>query len=114
MDSIPNEIMSILKEIVNHRSDVMLLAAQQRAKFEGWLKFELAGALCATENVRNVELEPPYDSGGKADLRFKTDSETWYIWSQRPRTSLVRANAPTLNHCRPIWPLPRPPSRCIM
>lgn len=77
--NIPEMIKSTLKEIIARRRDVMILAARQRAKFEGWLKFELAAALSTRNGIQSVDLETQYITGGKSDLSFKVDGITWYI-----------------------------------
>ncbi len=51
----------------------------QRAKYEGWLKTELAAALALHEGVKTVDIEPPYPRGGRADLSFQVDRTTWYV-----------------------------------
>ena len=79
MANIPEMIKSTLKEIIARRRDVMILAARQRAKFEGWLKFELAAALSTRNGIQSVDLETQYITGGKSDLSFKVDGITWYI-----------------------------------
>ena len=38
-------VKAILKDITLRRRDVMAVAVPQRAKYEGWLKMELAAAL---------------------------------------------------------------------
>lgn len=46
MDATACEILSsACAEILKNRKDVLTMACQQRAKFEGWLKFELAEAI---------------------------------------------------------------------
>jgi hypothetical protein len=67
-----------LKEIASRRHDVVLLAARQRAKFEGWLKFELAAALSTQSKIQNLALEKPY-SNTLADLAFEADGATCYV-----------------------------------
>jgi hypothetical protein len=79
MANIPEMIKSTLQEIIARRWDVMMLAARQRAKFEGWLKFELAAALSIRNDIQSVDLETQYTTGGKSDLSFKVDGTTWYI-----------------------------------
>lgn len=49
----------------------MGLAVSQRAKFEGWLKLELAGKLTDL-GLSNVQFETSYQ-GGRADLSFGPD-----------------------------------------
>jgi hypothetical protein len=63
-------IQLLLRDILRQRKDVALLACQQRAKFEGWLKFELASALNRAAGFENVILEDGYLNGGRSDLSF--------------------------------------------
>ena len=46
-----------LRMILKTRKDIVMLACQQRSKFEGWLKFELAGALNRDLDIQNVIFE---------------------------------------------------------
>lgn len=79
MAEIVEIVRSILKEVAVNRRNVMLLAAKQRAKFGGWLKFELAAALASREESQRVTLEDQYSTGGRSDLSFKVDGTTWHV-----------------------------------
>ncbi len=85
---------------MSRRLDVLILAARQRAKFEGWLKIELAAALCASGEFHNVRLEPPYKGEGKADLGFEIGEATWYVEIKTANTNW-RAEG-VENRTRPI------------
>ncbi len=67
-DRLPRLIRSAIIGIVNGHPSIMQLALRQRAKFEGWLKFELAGAL-AQSGMDNVRTEIGH-SAGRADVTF--------------------------------------------
>jgi hypothetical protein len=56
----------------------MALAASQRAKFENWLKFELA-ACAAKQGAGELALEPPSGPGSRADLGFTYKRHRYYI-----------------------------------
>jgi hypothetical protein len=79
MGKIAETVRAVLVKLASNRKDVMLLATRQRAKFEGWLKFELAAALASQVDIRNVTLEAPYSTQGRADLSFEANGATWYI-----------------------------------
>ena len=55
-------------EILSANEDLVSIAVKQRAKFEGWLKFELANKL--KKSNKNTEVEYPYpnNSNQHADL----------------------------------------------
>jgi len=100
MTEVTGIVRSVLKGIALSREAVLLLAAQQRAKFEGWLKFELATALASRGDIRNVTLEAPYGTGDRADLSFETNGTTWYI---EIKTANTNWRAPGLeNKTRPV------------
>jgi hypothetical protein len=79
MAEVTGIVRAILKDIVVGRRDVMMLATRQRAKFEGWLKFELAAALSSLDGIHRVVLEDRYITGGRADLSFEVRGTTWYV-----------------------------------
>ena len=87
MDHVPNIAKAILKDITLRRTDVMAVAVPQRAKYEGWLKMELAAALAHLEGVQMMDIEPPYPRGGRADLSFQADRTTWYVELKTSNTS---------------------------
>jgi len=62
-----------IREIVVSRSKVLSVALCQRSKFEGWLKLELAER--ALTQGLDVEFEPTFPLGGRADLAI-VDAET--------------------------------------
>src|SRR5436190_23834073 len=56
-------------DVLEQRRPLLNVAVRKRAKFEGWLKFELA--LHAEQHgATNVEVETPSDSGSRSDLSF--------------------------------------------
>lgn len=60
--------------IVGAHPGVMEIACRQRAKFEGWLKFELAQYLTEV-GAAMVEVEPGYKSGERCDLAFTYEGQ---------------------------------------
>jgi len=79
MDSVPHIVKAVLKDITLRRRNVMAVAVPKRAKYEGWLKMELAAVLDHHEDVKTVDIESPYPRGGRADLSFQVDRTTWYV-----------------------------------
>jgi hypothetical protein len=74
------EIVSVaFHDVISRRSRLLTLAARQRAKFEGWLKFELANTLAQQREIDSVDLEYRYPTGGNSDLSFRLGSERWYV-----------------------------------
>jgi hypothetical protein len=88
-------------EIIQDREDLISLAIRQRAKFEGWLKFELA-CRALREGATQVVLEAPTDAG-RADVSFKLDHQlcvvelktsntNWRIEGINPTTRPITKN----------------------
>jgi len=63
----------------------MDVALRQRAKFEGWLKFELA-AMVIAQGATDLIIEATYDAG-RADLSFRYGGETYFIEMKTPNTN---------------------------
>ncbi len=72
-------IQDAISTIIQNRVDIIMLACSQRSKFENWLKFELAAALAQMFGTKSIFIEPPYPSGGKADLSIQAQNQTWYL-----------------------------------
>jgi len=87
MFSLPSEVQSLLNTILLNRKDVTLLACQQRAKFEGWLKFELASALRVKAGFDNIILEDGYATNGRSDISFEHTGDKWFIEMKTANTS---------------------------
>ena len=58
----------IVDVLEQHRS-LLAVAVRQRAKFEGWLKFELAVS-AEKQGAESVEVETASDAGSRSDLSF--------------------------------------------
>lgn len=72
-------------EIIQHRGEIVGMAMSQRAKFEGWLKFELADA-ARRNGATNVKFEPRLTSG-RADLSFDLKGVPCVIELKTPNTN---------------------------
>lgn len=90
----------ILRTLLAQRIDVTRLACQQRAKFEGWIKFELASALILDPRFDQIILEDGYSSSGRADLSFIFQGVKWYVELKTANTNW-RADG-LQNRTRPI------------
>ncbi len=72
-------------EIIKQRCEIVGMAMSQRAKFEGWLKFELADA-ARRNGATNVKFEPRH-APGRADLSFDLDGVRCVIELKTPNTN---------------------------
>jgi hypothetical protein len=70
----------IVSVLENHRA-LVALAIRQRAKFEGWLKLELA-AYAISQGAASMEVESGYGADGaplRADLTFLNGGERYDV-----------------------------------
>jgi hypothetical protein len=74
-----SEIQGLLRNILVSREDLTYLACQQRAKFEGWLKFELTSALHRSPSFENMILEDCCSTNGRSDISFEYGGIKWFI-----------------------------------
>ena len=90
-------------DLLRTRRDLIILAARHRAKFEGWLKFELARALDAHPYITGVEPEAGYGNedrcdiacrsqGGEYFLELKTSNTSWRAEGCPPKTRPITDN----------------------
>jgi hypothetical protein len=56
-------------DVLEQHRPLLNVTVRQRAKYEGWLKFELA-LYAEQHGATNVEVETPSDSGARSDLSF--------------------------------------------
>jgi hypothetical protein len=85
-------------EIIQQRGEIVGMAISRRAKFEGWLKFELADA-ARRNGATNVRFEPQLSSG-RADLSFDLKGIPCVIELKTPNTNYRMAGVES--HSRPI------------
>ena len=100
MSEVAAAIRHLLSDLLTRRSDVLLLACCQRAKWEGWLKFELAAALSQHPGVQDVVLEACYPSGRRSDISFSLNGIVWYMELKTPNVNWRAAGLE--NRTRPI------------
>jgi len=81
-------LMIMIAAVLEAHSDVLAIALRQRAKFEGWLKLELAAA-AERNGYAAVEIETPLDTnrGERADLGFRHDGEKYVVELKTPNSN---------------------------
>jgi hypothetical protein len=100
MSSLSSEVQGILRILLLSRKDVALLACQQRAKFEGWLKFELASALKGKAGFDRIILEDSYATNGRSDISFEYAGNKWFVEMKTANTNWRAENLENLS--RPV------------
>jgi hypothetical protein len=100
MASLSSEIQGLLKNILQSRKDIAYLVCQQRVKFEGWLKIELASALKHKAGFEKITLEDSYATNGRSDISFESGGDKWYIEMKTANTNWRAENLENLT--RPI------------
>jgi len=109
-----DEIHRCLIDLLRNRQDVVSIAYRYRAKFEGWLKFEIAGALAKTRDPSSVVPEAQYVDGGNCDVfiksgrtgyyvELKTCNTNWKVRDAEPRHRPIKMNR--LGVIDDIWKL---------
>jgi len=87
IENLPEKTRSLVVTILKNRVEIVRMACQQRAKFEGWLKFELASVLVSTSGFSNVILEDSYQSNGRSDISVIYEREKWFIEMKTANTN---------------------------
>ena len=85
-------------DILRQRQEIVGLAISQRAKFEGWLKFELADA-ARRNGATNLRFEHPL-AAGRADLGFELQGVSCVVELKTPNTNYRMEGVANLH--RPI------------
>jgi len=84
MDSL---IRTAISEIIEDHKELLKLPISQRAKFEGWLKFELAHKL-QQKGMEYVEVESKVNyRRDRTDITFFHDNESYSIELKTPNTN---------------------------
>lgn len=78
-----NELNGLIQDILKSNVDLLSIAVTQRAKFEGWLKFELARAL--KKNYANTRVE--YCVGEEKKVFVDIFSNDSFIELKTPNTN---------------------------
>jgi len=76
-------------DILEAHKPLVRIVVQQRAKFEGWLKLELA-AMAVKQGAQQVEVEPFWQNNGKgyhSDLAFRLEGVAYHLELKTPNTS---------------------------
>ncbi|PKL50862.1 MAG: hypothetical protein CVV37_07005 [Nitrospira bacterium HGW-Nitrospira-1] len=87
-------------DILKNNMTLLRIPIRQKAKFEGWLKFELAHYL-EQSGMQNIEVETKTAyRRDRTDITFVNNGEPYYIELKTPNTNwkLEGVN----NNCRPI------------
>lgn len=92
MTVVATEVRALVRDILERRSDVVGLAMTQRAKFQGWLKLELAARLSGQDAVEDVRLEDQYPTDGRADLSFVRGGTKWFVELRTANTNWRHAS----------------------
>lgn len=75
-----------IEDIILSRSDLLLIPVKQRAKFEGWLKFELACCI-AKNGGENVLVETSYDLNKRSDISFEIGGTKYFVELKTPNAN---------------------------
>jgi hypothetical protein len=78
-------------EVLKEHEHLVALAVRQRAKFEGWLKFELAYKVSLAPNVSKVKVELNSDTEAgrkvRADISFYFNNADYSVELKTPNTN---------------------------
>ncbi|MED0677487.1 hypothetical protein ABEV55_16955 [Aneurinibacillus thermoaerophilus] len=77
-----------IEEIIQDHTKLMHIALRQRAKFEGWLKFELAQHL-EEYGFNELSVEYMYNKGKSADISFTKDNQRYFLELKTSNTNWV-------------------------
>ena len=90
---------SWIADILMSRLPLLAIAVRQRAKFEQWLKFELA-LHCEQHGATEVEVEAPLGNGCRSDVAFRYQDARYYVELKTPNTNWRMSGVE--NKTRPI------------
>lgn len=97
---------SWITAIAQRRSGLLAIALQQRAKFEHWLKFELAET-AISNGATSVEIEPAGTGEGagiRGDVAFTYEGNRYHVELKTPNTNWRMPG---------VWQLTRPITKNI-
>ncbi|MCR8556911.1 hypothetical protein KXD93_04630 [Mucilaginibacter sp. BJC16-A38] len=72
-----NVILDGISSIIEANRDLLRIPIRQKAKFEGWLKFELAFYL-SEQGFKEVDVETTVDGFGRRDITFFDSDSNFY------------------------------------
>ena len=98
-------VMDAVRAVLTRRKDTVWLAIRQRAKFEDWLKLELAHAL-EEAGLTDIRLECQYMGRKRADLAFHIEGGRCFVelsmcntnWRVRGVESVTRPITKNVKH----------------
>ncbi|MGI5858743.1 MAG: hypothetical protein ACOX8P_05390 [Tepidanaerobacteraceae bacterium] len=80
-------IRNAILEVLKKHEGILRIAVRQKAKFEGWLKFELANYL-EQNGMDNVEVESKFNNRReRADISFFYHGEAYSLELKTPNTN---------------------------
>ena len=114
-----------ISEILKQHEALLLIAIRQRAKFEGWLKFELA-AFAETQGAQYVEVESSNDTestqgrsditlylnGVRYDVELKTPNTNWRMPGVHNKTRPITKNVAGI--IQDAWKLRHSPGQGVI
>ncbi len=90
-----------IREVLDQHKALLPIAVRQRAKFEGWLKFELA-FVAEQHGAQDVQVEAPYQGSKKhADIGFEFEGTAYCVELKTSNTNCRMHAVPVHKH-RPI------------
>ena len=82
------EVRGWIVDIMSGRSSLLAIAFRQRAKFEGWLKFELAAwAQEHGASAVSVEASPDPTSRSRSDVSFEVHGVAYHVELKTPNSN---------------------------
>ncbi|MCF8020976.1 MAG: hypothetical protein K9L62_16480 [Vallitaleaceae bacterium] len=79
-------IRGVITRILQKNEELLRIPIRQRAKFEGWLKFEIAHYL-EMEGYNSVRVEYMFENQERADISFIHNEVQYYIELKTPNTN---------------------------
>lgn len=85
-DAMHSMVREWIVDILRSRLPLISVAVQRRAKFEQWLKFELAFA-CEQHGATDLEVEAPSGESYRSDLAFRYQGVLYHVELKTPNTN---------------------------
>lgn len=87
MEQLFKDLQDKITNLLSGHLSICKIACVQRAKFEGWYKFELINSLLGDSLYSNVNIEENYPSNGRSDFSFKYNDKKWFVEMKTANTS---------------------------